>query len=627
MDPAELRRKNYIPPEAMPFKTSLTFTYDCGEFEKGMDLALKMADWDGFAKRKAESKKNGKLRGLGMSNTIERAAAASLEGAEIRFDRGGTVQIFSGSINQGQGHETTFKQVVADKLGVHPNDIEYIQGDTDKVFFGEGTGGSRSATMSGSAFYQAGEKVIAKAKAIAAHNMKVDVADINFDEGIFSSTKTNQTTTIKDVAQDASIRRSCRRTWRPACSPPRSTRRTSRTSRTASTSARSRSIPETGKVEVVKYNVVDDVGTVMNPLLLKGQIVGGVAMGVGQILKEDINFDADGQLTTGSFMDYAMPRAHDFSRDRGQGQSGADQDQPDRRQGRGRSRLRRRDAGGGERAGQCARRVRRQAHRDAGDAGAGVAGDRQWEGWIRTMAQMTHAEIKEKMIWAGKVLVNEGQDDFTRGHISVRLPDNPSLFFMKCHSVGLDEITAENILTIDLEGKVVAGTSRRHSEVYIHSEIFKVRPDVHCILHTHPLYSIVWSGGGRPLKAISQPAALFHNAIGIYTDTINLIRSHEMGAGVAQGARAAQRGDAEEPRHRHRGADHRRGGDPHHHVRERRADPSARRSRRRHRAAVPGCRHRAAQARHQPAGSVRGEFRLSGAARQAPGVVTQGGKR
>jgi L-fuculose-phosphate aldolase len=150
------------------------------------------------------------------------------------------------------------------------------------------------------------------------------------------------------------------------------------------------------------------------------------------------------------------------------------------------------------------------------------------------MAQMTHAEIKEKMIWAGKVLVNEGQDDFTRGHISVRLPDNPSLFFMKCHSVGLDEITAENILTIDLEGKVVAGTSRRHSEVYIHSEIFKVRPDVHCILHTHPLYSIVWSGGGRPLKAISQPAALFHNAIGIYIDTINLIRSHEMGAGVAK---------------------------------------------------------------------------------------------
>ena len=121
------------------------------------------------------------------------------------------------------------------------------------------------------------------------------------------------------------------------------------------------------------------------------------------------------------------------------------------------------------------------------------------------MTEMTHAEIKEKMIWAGKVLVNEGQDDFTRGHISFRLPDNPSLFFMKCHSLGLDEITHENILTIDLDGKVVAGTSRRHSEVYIHSEIFKVRPDVHCILHTHPTYSIAWSGTGRPLKALSQP--------------------------------------------------------------------------------------------------------------------------
>jgi L-fuculose-phosphate aldolase len=147
---------------------------------------------------------------------------------------------------------------------------------------------------------------------------------------------------------------------------------------------------------------------------------------------------------------------------------------------------------------------------------------------------MTHDEIKDKMIWAGKVLVNEGQDDFTRGHISFRLPDNPKLFFMKCHSIGLDEITRDNILTIDLEGNVVAGTNRRHSEVFIHSEIFKVRPDVHCILHTHPTYSIAWSGTGRPLKPLSQGGALFHNAIGFYADTINLIRSHAMGAGVAK---------------------------------------------------------------------------------------------
>ena len=147
---------------------------------------------------------------------------------------------------------------------------------------------------------------------------------------------------------------------------------------------------------------------------------------------------------------------------------------------------------------------------------------------------LTTADLKEQMLWAGKVLVECGQDDFTRGHISVRTPDDPSLFFMKPHSVGLDEITLENILTINLDGDVVAGTARRHSEVYIHSEIFKVRPDVHCVLHTHPPYAIALSASKRPLLAYSQPGALFHNALGIYDDTINLIRSEAMGAGVAK---------------------------------------------------------------------------------------------
>jgi carbon-monoxide dehydrogenase large subunit len=222
------------------------------------------------------------------------------------------VQMFSGSINQGQGHETTFKQVVADRLGIHPNDIEYIQGDTDKVFFGEGTGGSRSATMSGAAFHNAGIKIIDKAKTIAAHNLKVDVADVKFADGIFSSTKTNQTITIKEVAQNA---------FNPAKLPKNLE---AGLHATAVYQADVENFPngvhvceievdpETGKTEIVRYSVVDDVGTVMNPLLLKGQIVGGVAMGVGQILKENIHFDDSGQLTTGSFMDYAMPRAHDF---------------------------------------------------------------------------------------------------------------------------------------------------------------------------------------------------------------------------------------------------------------------------------------------------------------------------
>ena len=147
---------------------------------------------------------------------------------------------------------------------------------------------------------------------------------------------------------------------------------------------------------------------------------------------------------------------------------------------------------------------------------------------------MPHEDIRQTMIAAGKVLVAEGQDDFTRGHISFRTPDDPSLFLMKPHSIGLDEITRDNILTIDMDGKVVAGTAKRHSEVFIHSEIYKARPDVHCVLHTHPPYAVALSSSGRPIRVYSQPAALFYENLGVYTDTINLIRTPEMGAGVAR---------------------------------------------------------------------------------------------
>ena len=147
---------------------------------------------------------------------------------------------------------------------------------------------------------------------------------------------------------------------------------------------------------------------------------------------------------------------------------------------------------------------------------------------------MAHEDLKQKLIHAGKVLVAEGQDDFTRGHISMRMPDNPGLFYMKAHSLGMDEITMDNILTIDLEGNVVAGTARRHSEVYIHSEILKARPDLNCVIHTHPTYSCAFAATGRPMRALSQPSALFYNALGMYDDTINLIRTHEMGRGVAK---------------------------------------------------------------------------------------------
>jgi carbon-monoxide dehydrogenase large subunit len=313
IDPTDLRRKNYISPNAMPFKTALTFTYDSGEFEKGMDLALKLADFGGFEKRRAESRKRGKLRGIGVSNTIERAAAAGFEGAEIRFDKSGTATLFCGSVTQGQGHETTFKQIMCDRLGVDPGDVYYVQGDTDQVFIGEGTGGSRSATIGGAAVDMAAQRVTAKAKAIAAHLLKVDAGDVNFADGVFSSPRTNQTLTIKEVAKEAVD---------PAKLPKGMD---VGLNATATYVAPVQNFPngchvceleideETGSVEIQRYSVVDDVGTVINPLLLKGQIVGGVAQGVGQILMEDIQFDGDGQILTGSFMDYAMPRATDIS--------------------------------------------------------------------------------------------------------------------------------------------------------------------------------------------------------------------------------------------------------------------------------------------------------------------------
>ena len=313
IDPAELRRRNYIASGAMPFKTGLTFTYDSGEFEKSMDMALGLADFAGFEHRRQEARKRGKLRGIGLSNTIERAAAQGFEGAEIRFDKSGTATLLSGSVTQGQGHETIFKQIMCDRLGIDPQEVHYIQGDTDEVFVGEGTGGSRSATIGGSAVMIAAERITEKAKHIAAHILQLDADEISFADGVFSSPKSNRTLTIKEVAKEA---------MEPANLPKGID---VGLIATATYFAPVQNFPngchiceleideETGEVEIVRYSVVDDVGTVINPLLLKGQIVGGVAQGVGQVLMEDIRFNEDGQNLTASFMDYAMPRATDIS--------------------------------------------------------------------------------------------------------------------------------------------------------------------------------------------------------------------------------------------------------------------------------------------------------------------------
>ena len=308
IDPAELRRRNMIPPDGFPYQTALSFKYDCGEFEKCMDIALEMADYKGFEKRRKEARKNGKYRGIGISYSIEKAAAKGLEGAEVRFDRGGSVTVIAGSVTQGQGHETVFKQMVADRLGIDPDEINYQQGDTDVVFFGEGTGGSRTSALGGSAVHLAIEKVVTKATKIAKHLMKVD--DVEFNEGVFTSRSSNASMTMKEVAKAAAKIDQLPEDVEPGLNA------------NAVFSSKTQNFPngchvveleideQTGVVDFVRYSVVDDVGNVMNPLLLKGQIHGGIAQGIGQMLMEDLRYDPNtGELLTGSFMDYAMPHA------------------------------------------------------------------------------------------------------------------------------------------------------------------------------------------------------------------------------------------------------------------------------------------------------------------------------
>ncbi len=310
MDPAELRRRNMIQSTAMPFRTGLTFTYDCGEFPENLDMVLDLADASGFAQRRATSRARGRLRGLGMSNTIEKAAGASFEGAEIRFDRSGAVRLLSGAVTQGQGHETVFKQILNDMLGIAPDDIQYVQGDTDQVFFGEGTGSSRTAAVGGSAIKIAADRIIMKAKQIAAHQFAVSPDQVGFAEGVFSAPASNRTLSIADVARAAADPALLPVDIEPGLCA------------TAVFTSRVENFPngahvceleideETGVVELLAYKVIDDVGTVLNPLLVYGQVTGGVAQGVGQALMESIIFEpGTGQLLSGSFMDYAMPRA------------------------------------------------------------------------------------------------------------------------------------------------------------------------------------------------------------------------------------------------------------------------------------------------------------------------------
>jgi carbon-monoxide dehydrogenase large subunit len=309
-DPVELRRRNLIPASAMPYRTPLGVTYDCGDFAQSLEEAVKLADVAGFSARREASRARGKLRGIAVVNPIERAAGAQPEFAEIRFAPSGSATLFMGTKNQGQGHETTFKQILHERLGIDPAEVRYIDGDTDRVAFGMGTMGSRSTVIGGTAVWTAADKVIAKGKKIAARLLEAAEADVTFADGRFSVAGTDRGLALKDVVRAA---------FQPAQLPPGLEPGLYETGTFAPKQdtwpngchvCEVEIDPDTGEVSLVGYSVVDDVGTVINPITLKGQIHGGVAQGVGQALLEQVVYDSEsGQLLTASFMDYAIPRA------------------------------------------------------------------------------------------------------------------------------------------------------------------------------------------------------------------------------------------------------------------------------------------------------------------------------
>jgi len=313
MDPASLRSRNLIAPNAMPYKTPLTFTYDCGEFEALMEMCIENSDYHGFEARREEAASRGRLRGIGLACTIEQAAGPQTETAEIRFDPSGTVTLLVGTTPHGQGHETIYKQLVCERLGMVPEDIRVVEGDTDKVAFGTGTGGSRSATIGTSAVFEAVGKVVEKAHVLAAHMLEAAEADIEFEEGEFKVSGTDKTVRFTEVAKTSFQSARLPGGMEPGLYEIATYDPKKANFPNGCHVCEVEVEPETGATEIARYTVVDDVGYELNPLLVHGQIMGGVAQGAGQILMENIVYDPDsGQLVSGSFLDYAMPRAADL---------------------------------------------------------------------------------------------------------------------------------------------------------------------------------------------------------------------------------------------------------------------------------------------------------------------------
>jgi carbon-monoxide dehydrogenase large subunit len=323
IDPVEIRRRNFIGADAFPYQTQVALLYDSGNYAGAMDQALDVADYGGFAKRKAASEAAGKLRGIGFSSYIEAcgiapsAVVGSLgagvglyESGQVRFNPTGNVTVYTGSHSHGQGHETTFAQLVSDRLGVPIENVEVVHGDTAKVPFGMGTYGSRSLAVGGSAINGAMDKIIAKGKRIAAHTLEAAVEDIEFENGNFTVAGTDKQMDIAAVAFSAYVPHNYpSEDLEPGLDESAFYDPGNFTFPFGTHVCEVEVDPDTGATEIVKWSAADDFGNIVNPMIVEGQVHGGVAHGVGQALLEGCAYDDSGQLVTGSYMDYAMPRA------------------------------------------------------------------------------------------------------------------------------------------------------------------------------------------------------------------------------------------------------------------------------------------------------------------------------
>jgi carbon-monoxide dehydrogenase large subunit len=326
MDRIEIRRKNFIRTDQFPYQTAVALQYDIGDYHATLDLALQQNDRAGYDKRKADSAARGKLRGFGISTYIEAcgiapsaiagalgARAGLYEAANVRVNPTGSVTVFTGTHSHGQGHETTFAQIVSEKLGMPVDNIEVVHGDTDRILFGMGTYGSRSAAVGGSALMKALDKIIDKGKKIAAHLLEASAGDIEFKDGTYRVAGTDRVKAFGEIAFTAYVPHNYPiETLEPGLEESAYYDPKNFTFPGGCHLVEVEVDPDTGVVEVVDVAIADDVGTIINPMIVDGQAHGGLAQGIGQALYEEVRYDAEGQLTNGSYMDYCMPRAADL---------------------------------------------------------------------------------------------------------------------------------------------------------------------------------------------------------------------------------------------------------------------------------------------------------------------------